>query len=209
MPKLLILILLFGVTVTVYQVTGPWGFINSHVASIDSMTSGAAAFWGALIGVLGAVIAVVIGVILNTSINRKAMARALKWEIDHLVSRTQEARYTLGGSIVLAKPLGRDDFCGDMLSDVSITYLRKIFQIPEPQIFPRAAEKTGLLGGKAGQQIAGFYSSLITFTDRFERDFPEDSNTTLTFIHLGSFEMQMDDILERGRSCVEALSRYH
>ena len=208
MLKLLILVLIFGIVAVVYHETGPWDAVTRLVAWIDSLQSGPAAFWGALIGVLGAVIAVLIGVLWNAHINRIAMARALKWEIDHLVSRIQETRYILGGTIAIAESRGPDDFCGDMLSNVSITYLRSIMQIPEPQIFPRAAEKTGLLGGRAGQQIAEFYSMLTSFSDRYERDFPEDSTRTLTFILLRNLEGQLDDILKSGRSCVKLLNRY-
>lgn len=172
------------------------------------MTQGSATLLGSLIGVGGAVAAVLFGAWINARINRVAMARALKWEISHIISGVQEARHILGGTIITAQSRGPDDFCGDILSSVPITHLRKIIRFPEPQIFPRAAEKTGLLGGEIGPQIAEFYSLIVVFKDRFERYFPDDSEKLLTFIYLENLKSQLDDILRGGRDCISQLDQF-
>lgn len=125
------LVLVFSVVVITHHETKPWdvgswvdtlaSLPNVAYSWIDGLKSGPAAFWGSLLGVFGAVLAVLIGVWSNARLNRVAMARALNYEITHLVSRIQVVYFTLSGAIHIAQPRGRDSFCGDILSSISVT----------------------------------------------------------------------------------------
>lgn len=138
-----------------------------------------------------------------------ALAIALKWEIDHIGNRVRDIGYQARGSRTHSPTTGASGFSGDLLSAITgqqvLGWLRLF---PEPVVFSRSAEKTGLLGEDLGPAVAAFYMQMESIKLGVYRDVGDMPSQCFTFIHLDAIIRSIENIVEYGKQCVTDLDAY-
>lgn len=138
-----------------------------------------------------------------------ALAIALKWEIDHIGNRVRDIAILARGSQSLSPTTGTSAFSGDLLSGITGERVLGWFRLfPEPVVFSRSAEKTGLLGEDLGPAVAAFYMQMESIKSTVHRDFGPMPSQQITFIHLDAVIGSIEDIVEYGNQCVTDLDAY-